>query len=111
MRQIHGLVHDQRERVGENRSACAGLDALGREMAAEGARARHRAEETKHMAGDGVQADAFGQLALDIGDEREAGLLGRGKGRRRAEQHRIDRQQPPGFLVGGAAQHDAVERA
>ena len=35
--------------------------------------------------------------------------LRRGERRRLAEQHRIDRQQPPRLLIGGAAHHDAVD--
>ena len=61
------------------------------------------------MARHVVQARAARQLALDIGriglDRRERV----GDRRRRAEQQRIDAEQHFRGLVGGAADHDAVD--
>ena len=102
-------VHHQRQRISHDRRAGAGLDRLGRQMPAEGARARHRAEQAEQVARDGMQPRAARQLALDIGDERQRGLFRRRERRRLAEQQRIDRQQPPRLLIGGAAHHHAVD--
>ncbi len=49
------------------------------------------------------------KLALDIGDERRRGVFRRGKARVLAEHQRIDRDQPPRLLIGGAAHHHAVD--
>ena len=63
-------VGDQVERGAEGGGTRARLDHFGREMAAEGARAVNTAEQARHVPGDGVEPDAAGELALDIGNER-----------------------------------------
>src|SRR5882724_173650 len=47
VRQIGTQVHDQGQRVTQHFHAAAGLDALGRDVAAERARAGHRMEQTE----------------------------------------------------------------
>ena len=86
-----------------------GLTACGREMPAEGARARHAVEQAEHMARDGMQPRAARKLALDVGDERLRRVLRRGERRGLAEEQRIDGEQPPRLLIGGAAHHHAVD--
>ncbi len=78
-------------------------------MAAEGARAGNGLEQPQHMPGDGVEPRAAAKLALDIRNE----CLGRGLGRRiwcgGTIKLRVDREQPPRLLVGGAPHHHAVD--
>ena len=104
VRQIGAAVQHQRQRISHDRRAGAGLDRLGRQMPAEGARAGHGAEQAEHVAGDGVQPHALGQFALDIGDQRQRGLLGRRNSapprrtaadRRRAAATAPDRRRGP----------------
>ena len=69
-----------------------------------------RAEQAEHMPRDRVQPRALRQFALDIGKKRlERAALADGERRGLAEQQRIDRQQPPRLLIGGAAHHHAVD--
>ena len=93
----------------EHRGAGAGLDRLGRQVAAERARAGHAAEQAQHVAGDAGKLRAAGKLALDIRQHRLRRRLGMRERRRLAEDQRIDREQPPRLLIGGAAHHHAVD--
>src|ERR1700733_2337079 len=61
------------------------------------------------MSADGVQSRAVPQFALDIGDERFRGLLRRCEVCCFAENKRIDGDEPPRLLIGGAAHHHAVD--
>ncbi len=61
------------------------------------------------MTGDRVQPRALRKLTLDIRNERRRGVFRRSERRRLAENLRIDRDQPPRLLIGGAAHHDAVD--
>ena len=61
------------------------------------------------MPRDGVQPRALRKLAIDIGDERRRGLLRRRERGLFAKHERIDGDEPPGLLIGGAAHHDAVD--
>ena len=79
------------------------------EMPAERARARHGAEQAVQMPRDGVQPRALRQFALDIGHERHRGRLRRGKAGGFAKDQRIDGEEPPRLLIGGAAHHHAVD--
>src|SRR5262249_30785015 len=80
-------------------------------MPAECARAWHTTEQPEHMAGDGMQANAARELVLDIGNEGPGAGLGIGNRRSLTEPLRIDSQQPPRLLIGGAPHHHAVEMA
>src|SRR5690348_8945949 len=111
VRQIRRAVQHERHRFLQYSNAGARLHRLGREMAAEGARARHGAEKTEHVPRHRREADAARQFPFDIRHERLERLLGRRERRRFAEHQRIDRQEPPWLLVRGAAHHDAVEVA
>ena len=86
-----------------------GFTASRRQMTAEGARAGHAAEQPEHVTRDGVKPRAARELALDIGDERLRRRLRRGERRGAAEQQRIDGQQAPWLLIGGAPYHHAVD--
>ena len=98
------------ERLAQDRNAGAGLDGLRREMPAEGARAGHGVEQAEHVARDGMQPRAARELALDIGDEAlRSRPCARRERRGLAEHQRIDREQPPRLLIGGAAHHHAVD--
>src|SRR4051812_26048482 len=79
-------VHHEGERGTEGVSVRARLHAFGREMAAEGARARDAAEQAEHVPGDGVQPRTAGKLALEIGDQRLGGVPRRGEAGGLAEQ-------------------------
>ena len=78
-------------------------------MSAEGPRTRHGAEQAVQMARDRMQPHASAQLALDVWDERGCGFLRRGERRVLTKQSRIDGEQPPGLLIGGAAHHHAID--
>src|SRR5262245_18840719 len=56
LRCVQAHVGVQRERLAQHLRAGAGLDGFDREMAAEGARARHAVKQAEHVARDGVQA-------------------------------------------------------
>src|SRR5215467_9594731 len=78
-------------------------------MAPEGAPAGHAAEQAENVAGDGMQADATRELALDIGNKRAScGACARER-RGRGKQLWINGEQPPGLLIGRAAHHHAIE--
>ena len=61
------------------------------------------------MTGDGMQPHALRQFALDIGNEGLRRLLGAAERGLLAEQQRVDVEQPPRLLIGGAAHHDAID--
>src|SRR6185369_8061937 len=109
VREIDPRVQHLRKRICHDAGAGPWLDRLGRQMAAEGARAGHRAEQAEDVSRDSAEPHAVGEFPLDVRYERERRLLRRGERRRLTEQQRIDRQQPPGFLISGAAHHDAVD--
>src|SRR6185312_2674738 len=111
VRQIRGPVQHQRQRISHDGGPGARLDRFRRQMAPEGARARHRAEQPKHVPRDAAQPNAGRRLALDVRDERERGFFRRCEWRVRAEELWIDRKEPPRLLIGGTAHHDAVKRA
>ncbi len=106
---IHGPVQNHGDGFGEDLGAGAGLDRLRRQMPPVGARPRHALKQAVQMARDRVQAKAAGKFALDVGHERERRGPRRWARRGLAEQQRIDGEQPPRFLVRGAAQHHPVE--
>src|SRR6516225_5381553 len=78
-------------------------------MAAKGARPGYATEQAQHVPGHGVEPRAARKFALDIRDEGLSRSLRRCKKRRLAEQHRIDGQQTPRVLVGGASHHHPIE--
>src|SRR4051794_14958792 len=78
-------------------------------MAAERAGAGHATEQPEHMARDGVEPGASFELFLNVGQHRLRHGLGRGEWRWLAEQQRIDFQEAPWLLVGGAAHHHTVD--
>src|SRR3984957_16343318 len=106
---VQDLVRDKRERGGEEFGAGLRRRRSAGEMPPVSARPGHGAEQAVEMSGDGVQPCALRQLAFDIGHERGGGLFRRDERRRLSEHQRIDRDQPPRLLIGGAAHHDAVE--
>src|ERR1039457_6144846 len=108
VRQILGRVQHQRQRISHDGGAGARFDRLGRQMTAEGARARHRMEQAEDMAGDRMQPHALGQFALDIGNESQRRLFPPRDPRRFAINYRIDAAKPPGLVLGGAAHHHAI---
>src|SRR5260221_3828782 len=78
-------------------------------MPAECARARLSAKETQKMPRDIVQADAAHHRPLDIGNKLLDGLKRLGDRCRGPKQLRVDRKQHSRILIGGAAEHDAVD--
>src|SRR5450759_2689778 len=78
VRQIVAGVQHQRQRISHDGSRGRRLDRLGRKMAAKGARARHCAKQAEHMASNGMQPHALGELALDIGHECQRRFFRRG---------------------------------
>ncbi len=69
--------------------------------------ARH--EMRRQMTGDCVQAHAQRALLLDIGKQSFQRLAHRGIWRRFAENLRIDREQTPRLVIGGATEHHAID--
>ena len=65
MRQIGPTVQYVRQCFHQDRGGSIRPHAFGSEMAAEGARARHGAEQAEHVPRDGVQAHALRRLAFD----------------------------------------------
>src|ERR1700690_3837084 len=94
VRQIVTGVQHQRQRISHDGSRGRRLDRLGRKMAAEGARARHRAEQAEHMTSNRMQPHALGQFALDIRHQRQRRFFRRGKRRRLAVEQRINAEKP-----------------
>jgi hypothetical protein len=78
-------------------------------MAAIGTRAEHRLKETVEMTRDRMEPHTARHLALDIRHQRQRRLLRRNERRGLAEQKRIDGEEPPWFLIGSAAHHDAID--
>jgi hypothetical protein len=70
LRLFGAAVQQHRERLLQDCHAGAGLDRLGRKMAAEAACAGHAAEKAEEMARDVVEPRALGKFALDIRHER-----------------------------------------
>jgi len=97
------------QRLGEDGCRCPVLDRLGREMAAERARARYAMEKPEHVPGDGIEAHALDELALDVGNEREQGVLARVERRQHAEEFGIDLQKLPLLLISRTPHHHAVQ--
>ena len=60
------------------------------------------------MPGDGMKPRALRQLALDIRNQSRRRLFRRRKAILFAKENRIDVQEPPGLLIGGASDHHAV---
>src|SRR5580658_1476489 len=60
------------------------------------------------MPRDGMKPRTLRQLALDIRNQSRRRLFWRRKGSVLAKEHRIDGNEPPGLLIGGAPDHDAV---
>src|SRR5579864_9667427 len=106
---VQALVCDKRERRSEEFGAGVPGSRGAGKMPAEGARTGHRVEQAVQMPRDGVQFCAGGDFALDIRGERGGRLFRRGKARVLTEHLRIDREQPPRLLIGGAAHHDAID--
>src|ERR1700681_3646854 len=73
------------------------------------ARSGHGTEQTVQMPRDGMQPRAARNFAFDIRSERSGGLFRRMERSVLAEHQRIDRDQPPRLLIGGAPHHDAVD--
>ena len=66
-------------------------------------------EQAEHMTRHGVEPRALREFALDVGNERrDRGFAGIER-RARAKDQRIDLQQPPRLLIGGAPHHDAID--
>src|SRR4051812_23748623 len=105
------LVAHERERIEECLRAGARLDTLGGKVAAKQPRAGDGVEQPDRVARDGVEPGAARDFALDVGNERVRRLPRKVMWCRRAKQLRIDRQQLPRILVGGASHHDAVDVA
>src|SRR3984885_15529278 len=95
-------IRNKRQRGGEKVGASLRRRGGAGERAAERACPRHGAEQAVQMPRNGMRARALRKLALDIGDQRRRGVLRRGKARGLAEHQRIDRDQPPRLLIGGA---------
>src|SRR6266446_1474220 len=80
-------------------------------MAAEGARASHRAKEAENMARDCGNLGAARDFAFDIGYERLDRRLGRRTRCRLTKHQRIDAKEAPRLAISGPSHHDAVDRA
>ena len=102
-------VHDAGECGAEGGNVGAGLHRFRCQMPTERACAGDAAEQAEDVPRDRVQSHAAFERALDIGSERFGRRLRRREARGLAEQHRIDGQQPPRLLIGGAPHHHAVD--
>ena len=60
------------------------------------------------VAGDPVEPRPLRKFALDVGNQRHCGILRRREAGRFVEKKWVDGKEPPRFLIGGAAHHDAV---
>src|SRR3569623_441030 len=74
VRQFGAAVQHQRQRISHDGGRGAGLDRLGRQMAAEGACARHGAAQAEHVARDAGEAHARRRRAHEKGAPRGRGL-------------------------------------
>src|SRR3984885_1461565 len=106
---VQGLVRNKRERRGKEFGAGLRGSRGAGEMPAVSARAGHRVEQAVQMSRDGVQPRAACDFTFDIRGERSGGLFRRAERSVLAEHQRIDRDQPPRLLIGGAAHHDAID--
>src|SRR5580704_2220605 len=106
---VQDLVRNERERCGEEFGAGLRGSRGAGEMPAVSARTGHGAEQTVQMSRDGVQPRAVRDFTFDIRGERGSGLFRRVERSVLTEHQRIDRDQPPRLLIGGAPHHDAVD--
>jgi hypothetical protein len=102
-------VRDQRKRITEDGRVGVRFDRVHGKMATKRARAGHRMKEAEHVTYDRMQPDPATKLALDIRDERLRRSHRRREWRRIPKQLRINGEQAPRFLVGGATHHCAVD--
>src|SRR5580704_1624784 len=103
------VVRDKRERRSEEFGAGLRRSRGAGEVPAVSARAGHRAEQAVQMPRDGVQPRAVCDFTYDIRGERGSGLFRRVERSVLTEHQRIDSDQPPRLLIGGAPHHDAVD--
>src|SRR5947209_18746858 len=70
MRQLCARVHDEAQRVAQDRNAGARLDGVRRDVAAERARAGHALEQAEDVPGHRMQPRAARKLALEVREKR-----------------------------------------
>ena len=102
-------ISDQRDRGPATPRPGARPHPVFGEITAECARAGHAVKRADEMPRDRMQPRAKAKLAFDIRHHGLKCVLHRGERGCLAEQFGIDVEQTPRLLIGGAAQHDAID--
>ena len=110
MRQFGVPVQHKRQCIGKDGWTGAGLYGFRREMPPKRSRTRNSAEKSKYVTCNGMQPNATGQLALDIGHQRDHSVFQRVKRRGSTKNHGVHIEQLPWLLIRRPAHHHAVQR-
>src|SRR5262245_46986444 len=78
-------------------------------MSPERTRSRYALEKPKHVTSDRIEPRSLCEFAVDIRHKRNKRILRRIERCGDAEELGVDPQKPPGLLIGGPPDHNAIQ--